>query len=293
MPTRPANLEGSTPPPEWRKDRRLARQGFADLAYLPRSRAGWNATLAAVAYSVRRRIGQADLNLWAAMHGCPPSARYARLGRDALVLWHGTSARRAEKIRQVGLFPRKGIWATAEPRLAHSFTRGRATEYAAGSATIVLLFDRENMPEAFEPAGESETLRFRRPLGPEHIEYILWDDRIDFLGAAKAHAPRRWGRARFARRGGLWVPHSRPPVRFDDRQSYAGLEEWLELSIRRILRALGPAAGIEIFSSLYATIDPWEALEHRQIFEALERFCPPPRKSRGAFKLFSLAGEGG
>jgi len=276
-------------PPDWRKDRKLAGKGFADLEYLPRARAGWNATLAAYAYSVRRQAdGQADLNLWAAMHARPTSARYEQYGRNALVLWHGTSAVRAEKIRRVGLFPRKGIWATTEPRLAHSFTRGRSTEYGAGSAMIVLVFDKENIDVPFEMASEHDTLRFRSPVGPEWIEYVLWDDRIEFLGKRKAASPKPWGVARFAKRHGKWVPQSRPPVRFDPEQTYDDLTGWLELGIRRVLKTLGAASAIEVFSSLYATIGPWEALEHGEILAALERLCGRPRQKRGGMKHFSL-----
>jgi hypothetical protein len=276
-------------PANWRKRREMLRSGHKDLAYLPQGRCGWNATLAALAWSARRQIEpRPDLNLWAVMHGCAASARYAELGRSALVLWHGTSARRAEKIRQVGLFPKKGIWATTEPRLAHSFTRGRASQYAAGSAMIVLLLDRENMPEPFELAGERETLRFRSPLRPDYIEYILWDDRIEFLGGQKAREPKPWGAARFKKVGGRWVPRSRPPVRFDNRHTYADLEAWLELSIRRVLAALGRAQAVEIFSCLYSTIDPAEALPHDAVFEALERLCGRPRQGHGGFKEFSL-----
>lgn len=278
---------------DWRKDRKLARRGFRDLQYLPRSRTGWHATLAALAYSARRRVGRPDLNLWAAMHGCPPSRRYAELGGRALVLWHGTSSRRAEKIRQVGLFPKKGIWATAEPRLAHSFSRGRGTQYAAGSAMIVLVFDKTDIPVAFEMAREGDTLRFRSPLGPEWIEYILWDDRIEFLGRQKADAPRPWGKARFTKRRGKWAPRSRPPVRFDARHAYGDLAGWLELSVRRLLTALGSASAVEIFSSLYAMIDPWDALEHERIFEAIDRLCGPGRQTRLGARLFSLAAQVG
>lgn len=282
------NPQGFEDRPDWRKDRKLARQGFRDLEYLPRSQTGWHATLAALAYSARRRAAKPDLNLWAAMHGCPPSRRYAELGDRALVLWHGTSARRAEKIRQVGLFPKKGIWATAEPRLAHSFSRGRGTQYAAGSAMIVLVFDKTDIPVAFEMAHEGETLRFRSPVGPEWIEYILWDDRIEFLGRQKADAPRPWGKARFTKRGGKWAPRSRPPVRFDARHAYADLTGWLELSIQRVLTTLGSASAVEIFSSLYATIDPWDALEHERIFEAIDRLCGPGRQVRQGARQFSL-----
>lgn len=276
-------------PADWRKRRDLLRSGHKDLMYLPHEKCGWNATLSALAWSGRRQIEEKpDLNLWAAMHAQPASARYAELGRHALVLWHGTSARRAEKIRQVGLFPKKGIWATAEPSLAHSFTRGRSSQYAAGSAMIVLLLDKENMPVPFELAGEKNTLRFRQPLRPQFIEYILWDDRIEFVGRRKARQPKPWGVARFKKVGGLWVPCSRPPVRFDNRHSYANLEEWLELSLRRILTTLGRAQAIEIFSSLYSTIDPTQALRHDAVFEALERVCGPPRHGRSGFRQFGL-----
>ena len=279
-------------PAPWRKNRRLMREGWKDLAYLPRGRRRWSMTLAAQAYSLRRRIaGRGDLNLWAAMHAAPASARYAKLGERALVLWHGTSAARAEKIREVGLFPKKGIWATAEPRLAHSFTRDRADRYRAGGATIVLLFDREDMPQAFEPASQSDTLRFRSPLGPEYVEYILWDDRIEFVGPGKARSPKPWGVARFKKVGGKWAPRSRPPVRFGRGDTYKGLAQWSDLSVRRVLTTLGEAAAMEVFSSLYATIDPTEALGHDDVFAAMERLCPRPRYRR--VRLFSLADETG
>ena len=86
----------------WNRNRRMVKRGYLDLAYLPKSKTGWNATLASLSFYERlRHCGGADLNLWATMHGCPGSARYADLGEDALVLWHGTSAARAHKIRRL------------------------------------------------------------------------------------------------------------------------------------------------------------------------------------------------
>jgi len=90
------------------------------------------------------------------------------------------------------------------------------------------------------------------------------------------------------RRGGKWVPVSRPPVRFDSRCTYENFDEWLDLSIARIVTTLGAAAAIEVFSSLYATVRPPQALEHKQIFAALEKLCDPPREARGGIKLLSL-----
>ena len=84
------------------------------------------------------------------------------------------------------------------------------------------------------------------------------------------------------------MPRSRPPVRFDRGRSYSELDEWLDLSIRRILETLGEAAAVEVFSSLYATVDPWEALAHRQVFAALERLCEHKRPGSGGFARFRL-----
>jgi hypothetical protein len=278
--------DGLPPAVQWRKNRRLLREGFKDLVYLPSG--GWSMTLSARAYSARRQIaGRGDLNLWAIMHGCPASRRYAELGGGALVLWHGTSAVRADKIRQVGLFPKKGVWATAEPKLAHSFSRNRAGAFSAGSAVIVLVFDRENIAVPFEMANEPDTLRFRSRVGPEHIEYVVYDDRIDFVGQRRAPEPKPWGTARFKKAGGRWIPHSRTPVRFDSQSTYASFEEWLLLATRRVLATLGAAAAIEVCSSLYSTIEPTEALGHEAVLSALDRLCGPP-KDRQGLRRFSL-----
>jgi len=276
-------------PLQWSKRKKLIQQGYPDLVYLPRGRSEWSMTLSATEYSASRQIVEKpDLALWASMHGLPVSRRFLELGPRALVLWHGTSALRAEKIRKVGLFPKKGIWATAEPKLAHSFSRHRGATYSAGSAMLCLLFDRENMSVAVEPAREPETLRFRSPIDPEFIEYVLYDDRIDFVGGDRARRQACWGVSRFRRRGGRWATQSRPPVRLDDTYSYGSLEEWLDVSVVRILETLGSAAPIEIFSSLYATIDPWDALTHEMVFDAIERLCAKPRYGRGGFRVFQL-----
>ena len=252
----------------------MVRKGLPGLEYLPREKCAWSATLAALAFGARREMDPAAaLDRWARMHGVPASGRYVELGSRALVLWHGTSAERAEKIREVGLYPKKGIWATALPSLAHSFARGRGDRYLAGSAMIVLVFDREDMSVAFEPAKEKQTLRFRSHLGPEYIEYVLWDDRIEFVGARRAHRPGPWGAAAFKKVRGRWVPRSRPPVRFDNAHVYETLDEWVTLSVRRVVGELGVAAPIEVFSALYATIRPMEALSHDAVFDALDRLC--------------------
>ena len=277
------------PRADWRRNRRLVRSGFKDLEYLPRSRTGWNGTLAAYAYSVRRKVaGAADLDQWAVMHSSPASARYRELGEDALVLWHGTSAARAKKIRETGLFHKRGVWAAVEPQTAHGYTRGRSLAYQAGSATVVVLVDRSQVQPGVDYDEEARSVvRFHKSVPPDWIEYILWDHGVEFVGRSKAREPRPWGVARFKKKEGQWVPRSRPPVRFDEGHTYRTLEDWLHLSIARIVSTFGSAGAIEIFSSLYSTIDPWDALEHEHILTALEHLCSAPRRRRGV-KLFSL-----
>lgn len=255
----------------WKKNRKLIQGGFKDLEYLPPSRTGWNATLSGLAFSARRqRYGTADLNLWAVMHGRPASGRYEMLGENALVLWHGTSAKRALKIREAGLFHKRGLWTTKEPRIAHGYTRSRSQNYGAGSAMVVLLLDsREIIPGIHYTPEGTEIYRFHSCLPPETVEYILWNDRIDFCGESRADEPKTWGIFRFKRKEGRWSPLSRPPVRFDSETAFGTKEEWLHLSIRRILSTLGSASAIEIFSSLYSTIAPPGAIEHDEVFRAL------------------------
>jgi hypothetical protein len=222
------------------------------------------------------------------MHNCPASARYRELEENALVLWHGTSAERAERIREIGLFHRRGLWTTLEPKIAHGYTRYRASEHKAGSATVVLLLDaREVKPgEDYDRQGQ-EIFRFRSGMPPEKIEYILWDDRVEFLGKRKARWPRAWDIARFKKKAGRWIPRSQPPVRFDDEHTYSNMEEWLHLSIQRILTTFGSVSAVEVFSSLYSTMFPWAALEHETIFRALECLCDALQSKRG-IKQFSM-----
>lgn len=282
--------EGEEP---WSRNRAMVKRGYADLSYLPKSRTGWNATLAALAYYQRQHhFKRADLNLWAVMHGCPGSARYAELGDSALVLWHGTSRERAERIREVGLFHKGGLWTTTEPRIAHGYTRSRSGQFDAGSAMVVLVLDRGEIEEGVHYTHESPAIyRFHSGLDSQHIAYILWADGVEFCGGERVRGPScwgsgPWGTARFKRQGGQWVPRSQPPVRLDEEREYFNFDQWLALSVERILGALGSATALEVFSSLYATLDPWDALEHETLLDHLGRVATerrvigPPRFSQ-------------
>lgn len=115
---------------------------------------------------------------------------------------------------------------------------------------------------------DTEALRLDELTGPFTPEEIA---RFLDAGEERCRHVSPWGTARFKRQGGKWVPRSQPPVRLDGERRYSDFQEWLALSVERILGELESATALEVFSSLYATLDPWEALEHETILAHLER----------------------
>lgn len=106
----------------WKRNKSDLAQEFPDLEFVPHGRSAWDCTLCCLAYGMRMEIQGAspNLNMWAARHGVPASESYARLGDSALVLWHGTSRERADKIAAHGLFHKRGLWTARHPNVPHS-----------------------------------------------------------------------------------------------------------------------------------------------------------------------------
>ena len=274
--------------PGWHKNRRRVREGFSDLAYLPAPPGVWDATLVACAYAARQKIdGKANLNTWAMMNGLPPSHRFEEHGADAVVLWHGTAAYKVPSILRDGFRPvNKGaVYASLSPDVSHGYTRFRSRERAGGSAMFALVISREEMEEEFHFSQGAREIRLHGRVSPKYIEYVLWSDRIEFTGKVQSQFIKPWPRFRFKKHRGEWIPLTNPPVRFDGEHEFRSKEEWLELSIRRVIDALGSATAIEVFSSLYSTIEPWQALGHDEILGAMERSCFQPRQLAG-MRLF-------
>jgi len=296
----------------WSQNKRLVADGFADLEYLPKGRAGWDFTLASLAYGVRRHIARRlpDLNAWAARHGIPASARYQELGANALVLWHGTSRPRADKIAEHGLFRKKGVWATLDPRISHGFCRlwpGRpcpacidsragdgppTTPFKATGAVVCLVFDRRELAEGrdYDAEGKGDVFRFHHCLPPDVVEYVLVSDAIRFIGSQAAAEPRPWRRAEFKRHSGQWVPVQKAPVRYSESASYSSVAEFAGLCLSRLLEELGPLTALEAFSSLYALIEPPDALEHDAVLDLLETTCIA-RARPGGWRTFHRAAD--
>lgn len=257
----------------WKKNTAIAQEGYRDLAYLPRGRSQWDFTMGALAYGARRDLDSEmpDLCQWAARHNAPASARFAELGRHALVLWHGTSRQRAEKIVEHGLFSKGGLWTTTDPFVAHSCARCRSERYATEGAMVCLVLDRRQLEDGRDCTAEDDRiLRFHHGLPGEAVEYVLTHEAISFTGSRAEALVRRWPAARFRKQEGHWAPVQAVPVRYSQEESYSSLGEFAVLTLRRLLRELGRLAAVEAFSTLYSLVSPMEALTHDLVFGLLD-----------------------
>ncbi|MGC9454872.1 MAG: hypothetical protein ACP5HU_08390 [Phycisphaerae bacterium] len=256
----------------WKKNRKLVAEGLSDLAYLPKGRCGWDATLSSWAYAVRP-----ELVGWAARHGLAVSGRAEEFGPDALVLWHGTTRERAEKIREHGLFSKRGLWATTSPLVAHGYTRGRGERYGDG-AMVCIVCHAGDLQEGrnYTLSGRHGSIyQFHHGLPAHVLEYVLVSEGIEFTGTRRAARPAPWRSAQFRKRQGQWVPVQQPPVRFSDDADFSTLEEFVQLTLERMLGELGKVCAVEVFSTLYALVSPREALRHEDILGWLEDRCLP------------------
>ena len=269
----------------WKKNRKIVARGFPDLEYLPKGQCDWDCSLASLAYGVRRALlGRSPgLNAWAARHGLPGSARYAELGRHARVLWHGTSRMRAEKIAEHGLFHKRGLWTTLNPAVSHGFCRGRSESFGTEGAVVCLVVDRSQMERDrdFDVEGAGDIFRFHHGLPADVVEYVLVKEEIRFLGRERAHAPAPWRRAAFKKRSGRWVPVQATPVRYSDTQEYASVEEFAGLCLDGLLDEFAELTALEFLSTLYACVEPWDAVSHDQALELFEDRCVRHARRKG------------
>ena len=274
----------------WKKNRKLLAEGYRDLAYLPRGRSAWDATLSSLAYGVRMELDKRppDLSAWAARHGLPASALYEELGPRAFVLWHGTSRPRAERIREHGLFHKRGLWTTSNPLISHSYCRWRSERFGTEGAVVCVVLDpvRYAAGRDYEIEGRGDVLRFMHGLPPDAVAYVLTHDGIEFTAPARAKGRPAWPCGAFRHADGHWAPVQKTPVRFSDAQGYSSLAEFTTLCLERLFDELGEVTALEVFSTLYALVRPREALRQAQVFALLESLCVPSRR-RGKIPSFA------
>lgn len=268
--------------------RKALEHAYPDLWEAPPGRSAWDCTLAALAYGMRIDLPGAtpDLNRWAAHHGVPASARFADLGDDAVVLWHGTSGRRADKIVAHGLFHKRGLWTAKHPKIPYRFCRHRSTQFGTEGAVICIVLSRQDIVpgKTCEIEPNENVVRFHHGLPPDVVEYVIRPDEVRFVGTRRVAVPAAWPRTRFKHESGRWIPVRQPPVRFSRSCSFRSLEDYVDICLRRLSDDLGFASPLEILSVLFALVRPWDALSRPDLLERLET-----RRSRdsGQWRVFA------
>jgi hypothetical protein len=273
----------------WKKRKDNLTHKYPDLEFLPPGKSDWDCTLAALAYGTRMDIrgGEADLNIWAIHHGLPGSGTYERYGGSAMVLWHGTSRDRAEKIAEHGLFHKRGLWTAPHPRVPHTFCRMRATRFRIEGAVVCLVINRNQMVEGrdYEVEKYGNVIRFQHGLPTKVVQYILVQDRIQFVGTERAKNNQPWPTARFKHTEGKWRTIRQPPVRFSGTETFSTAADFVELCMKKVINELDGASPLEVLSVLYSLIEPWECLHHSKIIDMLEA-SSFQMKTNGKWKIF-------
>jgi hypothetical protein len=276
----------------WRRNKRLVADGYADLEWVPHGRAGWDLTLACLAYGIRMEADPQPpgLNAWATRHGVCGSGRCEELGENALVLWHGTTRKRADLIAEHGLFHKRGLWTARHPGIPHGFCRGRSERFGGEGAVVCIVVDARDVPGEAEFETDN-VVRFHHSLPPEVVEYVLVGEEIRFTGSQRTRRPAPWPGERFARQEGEWAPTRRAPVRYSEEVEFSSPRELAAICVDRLLDELGDASALEVFSCVYAAVRPSDALPHRELLGLIEQECIEARR-HGRWRTFRRRPEG-
>jgi len=273
----------------WKRNKSDLAHTFPDLRFLPHGRSAWDCTLSCLAYGMRMDMPGVppNLNVWATRHGVAASESYAELGQSALVLWHGTSRERADKIAEHGLFHKKGLWTAHHPNVPHAFCRGRSERFGTEGAVVCLVLDRNQLVEGrdFEVEPNENVVRFQHGLPPEVVEYILVREEIRFSGSSRASLPKPWPKTRFKHSSGEWRPVQQTPVRFSESESFSTLPEYVHLCISKLLNELNGVAPLEVLSVLHSLVEPSDSLRHGDILDLLDSLSSRIRRA-GKWKVF-------
>jgi hypothetical protein len=249
------------------------------LSGLPRlrgRRGHWDLTLIARCYEcLKSRFGELDLNEFATLFGAAPSALHARTRGRNLVLWHGTSVARAEKILEHGFAHFKGVWMDEQTGIPFAFAQDRARQFDAKPAICVSVIDLDLFREGqdfYWEAGEHVVV-FRHEVPPWVVQYLITSQGIRFVGETRAQGPAIQPRVRFVKRDGGWAVPSQNPVLFRGKEPFRTTGEWLPLFCRHYLTTYGEADPVEIFTAVYASIHPQEAISRKDMLGCLVAHC--------------------
>jgi len=60
--------------------------------------------------------------------------------------------------------------------------------------------------------------------------------------------------------------------------SFSSVEQFARICLERLLAELEVVTALEVFSMLYALVEPWDALDHALVFALLDECCLPHRR---------------
>ena len=243
----------------------------------------WDFLHIAEAYAARQQRGaESSLSDFAVEHGALASPLYEETKERNLVLWHGTSLERAERILEHGFLHCKGVWMAVRTSTPLSFARSRAREFDGRPAILVSVIDldRYRGGEHFEER-RSET-RFTDDVPPDVVQYLLTDREFRYVGRGRMRRYELPAKPNFARRDGRWIVPTRNPATFDARLglTYTTVGEWLDLKLGRFFAEQQRATALEAFCVVYANCVPTEAIGREEVAGWLMRECETAVRSR-------------
>ncbi len=258
--------------------RRLKLDGFL------RGRKGeWDFLHIAEAYAARQqRRADCSLNDFAVEHGALASPLYEETKERNLVLWHGTSLERAEKILEHGFFHCKGVWMAVKTSTPLSFARNRAREFDGRPAILVSVIDLDRYREGVDFEARGREARFTDDVPPDVVQYLLTDREFRYVGTGRVRGYELPTKASFARRDGRWVVPTQNPATFDARLglTYTTVGEWLDLKLGRFFAEQPRATALEAFCAVYANCQPAEAIGREEVAGWLMSECETAGRGR-------------
>jgi hypothetical protein len=242
----------------------------------------WDFLHLAEAYTARhQRRGDVSLNDFAVEHGALASALYEETKDHNMVLWHGTSVSRVEKILEHGFAHYRGVWMALKTSTPLEFARNRAAESEGRPAILISVIDLELFRSGVHFDSGAE-VRFRHDVPPDVVQYMLTDRDFRCVGGGRVRGHRLPAKAKFVHKEGRWVVPTQNPARFDAQQglTYTTASEWLDLKLSRLFTDHGRATRLEAFCSVYANCTPTAAVPRETVLDWLGSNCGIVAQSR-------------
>ncbi|UCC67194.1 MAG: hypothetical protein JSV79_08605 [Armatimonadota bacterium] len=243
----------------------------------------WDFLHIAEAYAARQQQrADSSLNDFAVEHGALASPLYQETKERNLVLWHGTSLERAEKILEHGFFHCKGVWMAVKTSTPLTFARNRAREFDGRPAILVSVIDLDRYREGVHFDERWGETRFRDDVPPDVVQYLLTDREFRYVGEGRTAGYRLPVKASFVRRKRGWASPTQNPATFDARLglTYTMASEWLGLKLDRFFAEQRRATALEAFCAVYANCHPTEAISREKLAGWLMSECETAARSR-------------